>query len=162
RPRSVGLRALRVRVLELRDDRRVRVAPARDGKGGAGRPRGTAHLVRRTRGLRRLGLGASLTRSSQRSRKRRGARLRRMGGRAAHRDPADEGFMRLALRLASAGTGATYPNPCVGAIVVRRGEVLGKGRSATTGGPHAEVRALRQAGSRARGSTVYVSLEPCA
>lgn len=70
--------------------------------------------------------------------------------------------MRMALALAARGTGATYPNPCVGAVVVRDGRVVGKGRTAPTGGPHAEVRALRRAGDLARGSTVYVTLEPCA
>jgi diaminohydroxyphosphoribosylaminopyrimidine deaminase / 5-amino-6-(5-phosphoribosylamino)uracil reductase len=65
------------------------------------------------------------------------------------------------LRLARSGTGATYPNPCVGAVVVRRGRVLGKARSDVTGGSHAEVRALREAGKAARGATLYVSLEPC-
>src|SRR5262245_22818406 len=69
--------------------------------------------------------------------------------------------MRRALALARAGTGSTYPNPCVGAVVVRRGKLLGTGRSAATGGPHAEVRALRRAGVGARGSTLYVTLEPC-
>lgn len=74
---------------------------------------------------------------------------------------ADEAWMREALRLAAAGTGATYPNPCVGAVVVRGRRVLGKGRSDVTGGPHAEVRALREAGEAARGATLYVTLEPC-
>lgn len=72
-----------------------------------------------------------------------------------------EAAMREALRLARAGTGATYPNPCVGAVVVRGGEIVGRGRSAATGGPHAEVRALREAGEAARGATLYVTLEPC-
>lgn len=69
--------------------------------------------------------------------------------------------MGLAARLARRGTGSTYPNPCVGAVVVKAGRVLGAGRSAPTGGPHAEVRALREAGEGARGATVYVTLEPC-
>ncbi len=69
--------------------------------------------------------------------------------------------MREALRLAASGTGATYPNPCVGAVVVRGKRLLGKARSDVTGGPHAEVRALRQAGKAARGATLYVTLEPC-
>lgn len=72
-----------------------------------------------------------------------------------------EGFMREALRLARSGTGATYPNPCVGAVVVRRARIVGRGRSAATGGPHAEVQALREAGEAARGATLYVTLEPC-
>lgn len=73
----------------------------------------------------------------------------------------DERWMRAALRLASAGTGATYPNPCVGAVVVKRGRVLGKARSDVTGKAHAEVRALRAAGRAAKGATMYVTLEPC-
>ncbi len=82
------------------------------------------------------------------------------------RSPMDERasdleFMREALQLARAGTGSTYPNPCVGAVVVREGSVVGRGRSDVTGGPHAEVRALREAGELARGATVYVTLEPC-
>lgn len=80
----------------------------------------------------------------------------------ATRGEGDERFMRAAVVLASAGTGATYPNPCVGAVVVQGGEVVGAGHSDTTGGPHAEVRALAIAGERARGATVYVTLEPCA
>lgn len=73
----------------------------------------------------------------------------------------DVEWMRAALRLADSGTGATYPNPCVGAVVVRRGVVVGRGRSDVTGGPHAEVRALAEAGEAARGATIYVTLEPC-
>lgn len=74
---------------------------------------------------------------------------------------ADLEWMRAALRLARAGTGATYPNPCVGAVVVKRGRMIGKARSDVTGGPHAEVRALAAAGAAARGATIYVTLEPC-
>jgi diaminohydroxyphosphoribosylaminopyrimidine deaminase / 5-amino-6-(5-phosphoribosylamino)uracil reductase len=78
------------------------------------------------------------------------------------RDPgADEQFMARAVRLARGGLGATYPNPSVGAVVVRGREVVGAARSDPTGGPHAEVKALRQAGGRARGATLYVTLEPC-
>lgn len=73
----------------------------------------------------------------------------------------DERLMRAALRLARAGTGATYPNPCVGAVVVQGDRVIGAGHSAATGGPHAEVQALRRAGEAARGASVYVTLEPC-
>ena len=73
----------------------------------------------------------------------------------------DRRFMGAAVRLACAGTGATYPNPCVGAVVVQAGRVVGAGHSAATGGPHAEVRALAMAGAAAHGSTVYVTLEPC-
>lgn len=69
--------------------------------------------------------------------------------------------MRRALRLAASGTGATYPNPCVGAVVARGTRVLGTGRSRATGGAHAEVVALGKAGRGAKGGTLYVSLEPC-
>ncbi len=78
-------------------------------------------------------------------------------------DPAarDERCMAAAALLARAGTGGTYPNPCVGAVVVQGGQIVGAGHSAPTGGAHAEVRALLQAGARARGATVYITLEPC-
>src|SRR5580765_797050 len=69
--------------------------------------------------------------------------------------------MRRAVELAERGRGATYPNPLVGAVVVRDGEVVGEGWHERRGEPHAEVNALRAAGERARGSTMYVSLEPC-
>lgn len=70
--------------------------------------------------------------------------------------------MRRALDLARLGWGQTAPNPMVGAVVVRDGAVVGEGYHARYGEPHAEVAALLAAGDRARGSTVYVSLEPCA
>ncbi|MBI3325015.1 MAG: bifunctional diaminohydroxyphosphoribosylaminopyrimidine deaminase/5-amino-6-(5-phosphoribosylamino)uracil reductase RibD [Candidatus Omnitrophica bacterium] len=70
-------------------------------------------------------------------------------------------FMRLALRLAARAIGDTAPNPVVGAVVVNRGRVVGKGHHARVGLPHAEVVALRRAGSKARGATLYASLEPC-
>jgi diaminohydroxyphosphoribosylaminopyrimidine deaminase / 5-amino-6-(5-phosphoribosylamino)uracil reductase len=66
-----------------------------------------------------------------------------------------------AVELAERGRGKTYPNPLVGAVVVRGGEVVGEGWHERHGGPHAEVNALRAAGDRARGATLYVSLEPC-
>jgi diaminohydroxyphosphoribosylaminopyrimidine deaminase/5-amino-6-(5-phosphoribosylamino)uracil reductase len=66
-----------------------------------------------------------------------------------------------AVELAQRGRGKTYPNPLVGAVVVRVGEVVGEGWHERHGGPHAEVNALRAAGDRARGATLYVSLEPC-
>lgn len=74
----------------------------------------------------------------------------------------DDAYMLAAVALATLGTGATYPNPCVGAVIVKDGEVVGAGHSAATGGPHAEVRALALAGERARGATLFVTLEPCA
>lgn len=75
---------------------------------------------------------------------------------------ADARFMRLALREARRGLGRTRPNPAVGAVVVRAGRVIARGHHRRAGGPHAEVVALRQAGTRARGATLYVTLEPCA
>jgi diaminohydroxyphosphoribosylaminopyrimidine deaminase/5-amino-6-(5-phosphoribosylamino)uracil reductase len=70
--------------------------------------------------------------------------------------------MRRALALAARGWGRVAPNPLVGAVVVRDEEVVGEGYHAEYGQPHAEVEALRAAGERARGATVYVTLEPCA
>lgn len=69
--------------------------------------------------------------------------------------------MTLALRLAAKGLGFTSPNPMVGALVVNRGRIVGQGSHRKAGGPHAEVIALSQAGSRAKGGTLYVTLEPC-
>jgi diaminohydroxyphosphoribosylaminopyrimidine deaminase/5-amino-6-(5-phosphoribosylamino)uracil reductase len=69
--------------------------------------------------------------------------------------------MRRAVELAERGRGRTYPNPLVGAVVVRDGEVVGEGWHERHRGPHAEVNALRDAGERARRATMYVSLEPC-
>jgi diaminohydroxyphosphoribosylaminopyrimidine deaminase/5-amino-6-(5-phosphoribosylamino)uracil reductase len=69
--------------------------------------------------------------------------------------------LERALELAERGRGTTRPNPIVGAVVVRDGEVVGEGWHERAGGPHAEVVALEQAGERARGATMYVSLEPC-
>ena len=74
--------------------------------------------------------------------------------------PASE-FMRAALEEAERALGTTSPNPAVGAVVVRDGVVVGRGRTQPPGGDHAEVGALREAGARARGATVYVTLEPC-
>ena len=69
--------------------------------------------------------------------------------------------MAKAVALAWRGAGQTSPNPPVGAVVVRHGKVVGVGYHRRAGGPHAEVVALRQAGPRARGGTLYVTLEPC-
>src|SRR3990172_3144200 len=71
-------------------------------------------------------------------------------------------FMRLALRLARKGAGRTSPNPAVGAVLVRGGKVVGQGDHGAAGLPHAEVVALRAAGSSARGADLYVTLEPSA
>lgn len=71
--------------------------------------------------------------------------------------------MRKALRLAERGRGRTAPNPMVGALVVDdEGIVVGRGAHEAAGGPHAEIHALRDAGARARGATLYCTLEPCA
>ncbi len=76
---------------------------------------------------------------------------------------ADERMMRRALVLAARGLGETSPNPAVGCVVARDGRVVGEGFHARAGDPHAEaVAARRQAGTRARGATLYVTLEPCA
>lgn len=69
--------------------------------------------------------------------------------------------MRHALVLAERGRGRTAPNPVVGAVVVRGGKVVGEGWHRVLGGAHAEVEALAHAGRRARGATLYVTLEPC-
>lgn len=70
--------------------------------------------------------------------------------------------MRLAVEQAELVKGATYPNPPVGAVILdRNGETAGVGATAPTGGPHAEVVAMRQAGTRASGGTAVVTLEPC-
>ncbi len=70
--------------------------------------------------------------------------------------------MARALELAERGRFSVSPNPMVGAILVRKGRVVGEGFHRRAGGPHAEVEALAQAGARARGATLYVTLEPCA
>jgi diaminohydroxyphosphoribosylaminopyrimidine deaminase/5-amino-6-(5-phosphoribosylamino)uracil reductase len=76
---------------------------------------------------------------------------------------ADRAFMRRALFVAERGRGRTSPNPIVGAVVVTRdGCVVGQGAHMRAGEPHAEVHALQQAGSLARGATLYCTLEPCA
>jgi diaminohydroxyphosphoribosylaminopyrimidine deaminase/5-amino-6-(5-phosphoribosylamino)uracil reductase len=74
----------------------------------------------------------------------------------------DAQYLERALELAERGRGTTHPNPVVGAVVVAGGEVIGEGWHERKGGPHAEVNALHAAGERARGATVYVTLEPCA
>ena len=74
----------------------------------------------------------------------------------------DEHFMALALRLALRGRGRTRPNPMVGAVLVRDGEVIGTGYHRKYGGPHAEVVAVRNAERDPAGAALYVNLEPCA
>ena len=74
---------------------------------------------------------------------------------------ADQRFMALALALGRRGQGRTWPNPAVGAVVVRDGVIVGRGWTQPGGRPHAEPVALAQAGDAARGATLYVTLEPC-
>jgi diaminohydroxyphosphoribosylaminopyrimidine deaminase/5-amino-6-(5-phosphoribosylamino)uracil reductase len=73
----------------------------------------------------------------------------------------DERWMRRALRLAERARGYTSPNPLVGAVLVRDGQVVGEGYHHRAGEPHAEILALRAAGEAARGATLYLTLEPC-
>jgi diaminohydroxyphosphoribosylaminopyrimidine deaminase/5-amino-6-(5-phosphoribosylamino)uracil reductase len=73
----------------------------------------------------------------------------------------DESFMRRALALAPQGWGRVAPNPMVGALVVKNGNVVGEGAHREFGGAHAEVHAMSRAGPDARGGTLYVTLEPC-
>lgn len=75
--------------------------------------------------------------------------------------PIDELYLQRAYELAARGLGNTLPNPPVGALIVRDGEVVGEGYHHRAGTAHAETNALRQAGPRARGATLYISLEPC-
>jgi diaminohydroxyphosphoribosylaminopyrimidine deaminase/5-amino-6-(5-phosphoribosylamino)uracil reductase len=71
------------------------------------------------------------------------------------------GFLEHALELAERGRGTTHPNPVVGALVVRDGEVVGEGWHERKGGAHGEILALEAAGERARGATLYLTMEPC-
>jgi diaminohydroxyphosphoribosylaminopyrimidine deaminase/5-amino-6-(5-phosphoribosylamino)uracil reductase len=73
----------------------------------------------------------------------------------------DYKYMARALQLAERGLYSTHPNPRVGCVVVKQGQVLGEGWHERAGGPHAEIHALQQAGARAAGATLYVTLEPC-
>lgn len=73
----------------------------------------------------------------------------------------DQAYMAKALVLAARGRYSTHPNPRVGCIVVRDGQVVGQGWHVRAGEPHAEIHALREAGEQARGATLYVTLEPC-
>ena len=74
---------------------------------------------------------------------------------------ADSRFMRLALWLGRRGLGRTWPNPAVGAVIVRDAEIVGRGWTQPGGRPHAEIEALQRAREMARGATLYVTLEPC-
>ena len=73
----------------------------------------------------------------------------------------DRRFMTLALSLGRRGLGRTWPNPAVGAVIVKDGVIVGRGWTQPGGRPHAEIEALRRAGAAARGATMYVTLEPC-
>lgn len=74
----------------------------------------------------------------------------------------DRRFMALALSLGRRGMGRVWPNPAVGCVIVKDGQIIGRARTADGGRPHAETQALAQAGDAARGATAYVTLEPCA
>lgn len=76
-------------------------------------------------------------------------------------DGLDERYVRLALRLAVKGAGSASPNPMVGAVVVRSGKVVATGYHQRPGSDHAEIVALKRAGEKARGATLYLNLEPC-
>jgi diaminohydroxyphosphoribosylaminopyrimidine deaminase/5-amino-6-(5-phosphoribosylamino)uracil reductase len=73
----------------------------------------------------------------------------------------DKNYMKLALKLAARARGRTSPNPMVGAVVVKDGNIVGQGFHQKAGTPHAEIHALKEAGPEARGATLYVTLEPC-
>src|SRR5215510_6776781 len=77
------------------------------------------------------------------------------------RSDEDARFMALALALGRRGLGRTWPNPAVGAVVVKDGVIVGRGWTQPGGRPHAETEALARAGAAARGATLYVTLEPC-
>ncbi len=83
-----------------------------------------------------------------------------MTGRAP--TPDDLRFMDVALACAYGALGRTAPNPAVGCVVVKQGRILGAAATAPGGRPHAEPQALAQAGDQAQGSSIYVTLEPCA
>lgn len=77
------------------------------------------------------------------------------------REKQDKQFMRLALKEARKGFGRTSPNPCVGAVIVKNGQVIAKGFHKKAGLPHAEINAIRNASESVTGATIYVTLEPC-
>jgi diaminohydroxyphosphoribosylaminopyrimidine deaminase/5-amino-6-(5-phosphoribosylamino)uracil reductase len=73
----------------------------------------------------------------------------------------DHRYMALAIELARKAEGMTSPNPIVGAVIARNGRIVGRGYHKKAGLPHAEINALRQAGAKTKGATLYVTLEPC-
>ena len=84
-----------------------------------------------------------------------------LGQKSKELKAADQRFMQLALALGRRGLGRTWPNPAVGAVVVKDGVIVGRGWTQAGGRPHAEPVALAHAGEAARGATLYVTLEPC-
>ncbi len=93
--------------------------------------------------------------------RRTGRKSARPGVRRAPEERGDQKWMARAITLARRGLGRTSPNPPVGAVIVKGGRIVGEGWHRRAGGPHAEVVALARAGRRARGATLYVTLEPC-
>jgi diaminohydroxyphosphoribosylaminopyrimidine deaminase / 5-amino-6-(5-phosphoribosylamino)uracil reductase len=75
--------------------------------------------------------------------------------------PKDIAYLKMALLLAKKALGRTFPNPLVGAVIVKNGKVIGKGYHHEAGLPHAEIEALKNARTSVAGATLYVSLEPC-
>ncbi|TAH33100.1 MAG: bifunctional diaminohydroxyphosphoribosylaminopyrimidine deaminase/5-amino-6-(5-phosphoribosylamino)uracil reductase RibD [Alphaproteobacteria bacterium] len=75
--------------------------------------------------------------------------------------PADLQYMEVALNLSLSNLGHTWPNPCVGCVIARDNQIVGRGATAPGGRPHAETIALAKAGAAAQGATAYVTLEPC-
>src|SRR6266550_6486829 len=73
----------------------------------------------------------------------------------------DARFMAVALALGRRGLGRTWPNPAIGAVIVKDGVMIGRGWTQPGGRPHAETEALRAAGPAAKGATLYTTLEPC-
>jgi len=88
-------------------------------------------------------------------------RAEEQSGQNTEANAVDRRFMKLALALGRRGLGRTWPNPAVGAVVVKDGVIVGRGWTQPGGRPHAEPVALAQASSAARGATLYVTLEPC-